>query len=225
MDTTLSPTATGPTSPTTPPPATAGGRALSSDFQTFLRMLTTQVQNQDPLNPVDSADFAVQLATFSSVEQQVLTNELLRGLAGQLALSGMAAMGDWVGREVRAAMPVDFRGSPITVMPNPAAIADRVELVVRDAAGTEVQRLPLPVSADPVLWAGVAADGSPMPPGLYSFEVVSRAGGEVILTEPAEVYARVREVRSSGGALMLVFDGGVSVAPGAVTALRAPAQG
>ena len=50
---------------------TGGNSALSSDFETFLRMLTTQLQNQDPLNPVDSADFAVQLATFSSVEQQV----------------------------------------------------------------------------------------------------------------------------------------------------------
>jgi len=47
---------------------------ISSDFETFLRMLTVQMQNQDPLNPVDSSDYAVQLATFSSVEQQVQTN-------------------------------------------------------------------------------------------------------------------------------------------------------
>jgi len=40
---------------------------VSSDFDTFLKMMTTQVQNQDPLNPVDSSDYAVQLATFSSV--------------------------------------------------------------------------------------------------------------------------------------------------------------
>ena len=47
---------------------------LSSDFETFLKMLTVQLENQDPLNPVDSADYAVQLATFSGVEQQVQTN-------------------------------------------------------------------------------------------------------------------------------------------------------
>ena len=50
---------------------------ISSDFETFLRMLTVQMQNQDPLNPIQSSDFAVQLATFSGVEQQVRTNDLL----------------------------------------------------------------------------------------------------------------------------------------------------
>ena len=39
--------------------------ALSSDFETFLVMLTAQMENQDPLNPLDSQDFAIQLATFS----------------------------------------------------------------------------------------------------------------------------------------------------------------
>ena len=51
---------------------TKNAAVLSSDFETFLKMLTTQMQNQDPLNPVDSTDYATQLATFSSVEQQVL---------------------------------------------------------------------------------------------------------------------------------------------------------
>ena len=63
---------------------------ISSDFETFLKMLTAQMENQDPLNPMDSADYAVQLATFSSVEQQVLTNDLLQAMTLQLGSSGMA---------------------------------------------------------------------------------------------------------------------------------------
>ena len=54
--------------------AGAGAPAASfsgGDFQTFLKMLTTQIKNQDPLNPMEGSDFAVQLATFSGVEQQV----------------------------------------------------------------------------------------------------------------------------------------------------------
>jgi len=49
--------------------ATANSSAarITSDFDTFLRMLTVQMQNQDPLNPIDSADYAVQLATFSGI--------------------------------------------------------------------------------------------------------------------------------------------------------------
>jgi len=49
-------------------------------------MLTVQMQNQDPLNPVDSSDYAVQLATFSNVEQQVQTNDILRELQSQMGL-------------------------------------------------------------------------------------------------------------------------------------------
>lgn len=198
-------------------------RVISSDFDTFLKMLTVQMKNQDPLNPVDSSDYAVQLATFSGVEQQVRTNDLLTGLAAQMGTSGMAQMASWVGKEARAVAAAQFSGGPITVAPNPAAIADRVDLVVRDASGTEVQRLDIPVSADPIEWAGVGPGGEPFPPGLYTFSVVSYSGDDVLLTEQAEVYATVQEVRAEGGATILILAGGVAVTATSVTALRDPA--
>ena len=85
-----------------------GGTAptISSDFNTFLRMLTVQMQNQDPLNPIDSADYAVQLATFSGVEQQVRTNQLLADMQGKFSQLGMAEMAGWIGKEARSAAPV-----------------------------------------------------------------------------------------------------------------------
>ncbi len=193
---------------------------ISSDFQTFLRMLSVQMQNQDPLNPTDSSEFAVQLATFSSVEQQVQTNQLLEALTAQIGSSGLAEMAAWVGRDARVAAPAQFDGTPITLYPNPAARSDSVELVVRNASGTEVQRLPLPVSADPFDWTGLDAVGDPFPNGVYSFEVVSTAAGETILSEPAEHYAEVREVRSQGGTVFLMFAGEVAVAAGDISALR-----
>lgn len=216
--TTLAPLAAPSATPTTPAVPPRG--VISSDFNTFLRMLTVQMQNQDPLNPIDSADYAVQLATFSGVEQQVKTNELLGALSGQLALSGLAEMASWVGREVRAAMPARFDGAPITLSPNPVATADSAELVVKDAQGREISRSSIPVTAEPIEWAGVAADGSPLPAGLYSFEVVSRSGGQVLRTDPAELYARVAEVRAEGGKTVLVLAGGVTVGSDAVTGLR-----
>jgi flagellar basal-body rod modification protein FlgD len=116
--------ATAPTIPTAapapaPPPAPAAPRGIASDFDTFLRMLTVQMRNQDPLDPIDSADYAVQLATFSGVEQQVRTNELLTALTSQMGLGGLAEMGAWVGREARAAVPARFDGTPVTVQPRP----------------------------------------------------------------------------------------------------------
>ena len=72
------------------------GTNISSDFDTFLRMLTVQVQNQDPLNPVDATDYATQLATFSGVEQQVLTNDLLTGLQDLLGGGSLQQMGGFM---------------------------------------------------------------------------------------------------------------------------------
>jgi hypothetical protein len=92
--------------------------ALTSDFDTFLKMLTTQMQNQDPLNPMESTDFAVQLATFSGVEQQVLTNDLLKDLNGQFTLMGMSQLSAWVGKEARTNSDVWYDGRAIPIIPS-----------------------------------------------------------------------------------------------------------
>ena len=194
--------------------------ALSSDFETFLRMLTTQMQNQDPLNPIESSDFAVQLATFSGVEQQVRTNQLLEGLAGQMNMDGLSQLAGWVGMEARVAAPAQFGGAPVTLYPQPAAAAQEAVLVVRDAQGAVVERAPVPVSSEPLTWAGAGADGTPRPSGLYSFELESYAGGDLVSTTPVELYSRITEARSAQGASVLILAGGVEVSPAEVQALR-----
>ncbi|NAZ37305.1 flagellar hook capping FlgD N-terminal domain-containing protein [Rubellimicrobium sp. CFH 75288] len=206
------------TATTTAPPLPA--RTGLGDFQSFLRLLTTQMRNQDPLDPIDSSDYAVQLATFAGVEQQVRTNALLETLSSRLALAGLAEIAGWVGREVRAAAPAFFDGSPVTLAARPRPEADAAEIVVRDAQGREVTRAPIGLSGEPVEWAGVAADGAPLPRGAYRIEVASLVRGEVVAVDPAEIYARVTEVRWEGGEAAVVLRGGAVVPASAVTALR-----
>ncbi len=208
------------TSPSFAPQTETSESVISSDFDTFLKMLTVQMENQDPLNPTDASEYAMQLATFSGVEQQVLTNDLLTELMVQMNTTGMAQMAAWVGREARAPMPVNFDGTPITLAPNPAAAADKVELVVYNSDGEEVDRRDIPKSTDNIEWAGVKPDGTPMDNGVYSFRIVSSANGEVILNDVADVYATVREVRSENGQAVLVMDGGVSILATDISALR-----
>lgn len=212
---------------TVPPPAdtpTVDASVISSDFDTFLKMMTAQIQNQDPLNPIDSADYAVQLATFSSVEQQVQTNELLTSLSAQLTSQGMAEMASWVGKEARTAAPAHWDGTtPVTLSPNPLAVADRTALVVRDQWGTEVRRQDIPVSAEPIQWSGAAPGQTPLPTGLYSFELVNYSNGDLLSQDPVEIYARVEEIQSINGETVLSLAGGTLVPATAVTALRNPA--
>ena len=218
-------TATGTTTTatdTTATSTTANTTALSSDFETFLQMLTAQARYQDPLEPIDSTEYAAQLAQFSMVEQQVLTNDSLAALSAQIGLTNMAGLAGWVGMEARAAMPAYFDGAPITVAPNPAAVADEVYLVVTDEDGTEVQRTAIPVSADPVQWTGVLDDGTTAATGTYTFTIDSYADDQLVLSESAEVYARVTEAQAQNGNILLLFEGGEAVISTAVTGLRDP---
>lgn len=202
------------------PPGAAGNSMISSDFQTFLRMMTTQLQNQDPLNPIDSADYAVQLATFSGVEQQARTNQLLETMRGEFGLLGMAQLASWVGREARAAAPAWVEGGPITLSPEPANGADRAVLVVQDAQGRLVTRQDIAVSDNAMEWQPLDMQGNDLPAGKYAFKLESYAGEELVGTSDVPVYARITEVRGGAGGTMLILEGGIEVPASAVTALR-----
>lgn len=217
-----------PSSPATPTgaePAKAAAdqpAALSPDFETFLKMLTTQLKNQDPLNPMDSADYAVQLATFSGVEQQMKTNQLLDGLSSQMGAMGMAQLAGWVGMEARTTEPVWFGGSPLTLSVAPEPGSDRAVLVVRDATGAEVTRTETGGTSGEIAWAGTRANGAPLPSGTYSFALESYRGGSLVATEPVAAYGRILEARAGDGGPVLVMQGGGEVAATAISALRAP---
>ena len=201
----------------------ASASMITSDFETFLTMLTAQLENQDPLNPVESTDYAVQLATFSGVEQQVQTNDLLKDLAGQMSVMGMADLASWVGKEARVAAPVQFDGSPVELMGTPPAGADLTYLVVRDASGAEVSKTNVPVSDEPITWAGVDANGNPLPAGVYSFELESYGNGVHMSTDMMESYARVAEIQTERGNMFLVLDSGARIDAEEISALRDPA--
>lgn len=205
------------------PAASQQTSGLTSDFETFVKMLTAQATNQDPLEPLDSTEYAAQLAQFSMVEQQTKSNTLLEGLQSQLGLANMAALSGWVGMEARGVAPGYFDGgNEITIAPNPAAAADSVTLVVEDANGTEVQRVTLPVSAEPYQWKGLDDDGNPLETGEYKFVIESRKDDELILQEYAEIYFKVNETRMQGGDVGLITEGGSVVLASSVSALRDP---
>jgi len=194
---------------------------ISSDFETFLLMLTAQLENQDPLNPVESTDFATQLATFSGVEQQVKTNDLLADLGLQFGQIGLAQLAGWVGMEAKVAAPAYFDGSPMTLYPSTETSADDAALVVRNTAGQEVSRQQLPLGNQPIDWAGTDIYGDPLPVGTYGFTVESYANGQVIGTQIAETYALVAEASFSDGRTMMILQGGSQVAVADVSSIRA----
>lgn len=212
---------TQPTVPTAPVPPgqTSSGSALSSDFETFLLMLTTQMENQDPLNPIESSDFAVQLATFSGVEQQVRTNDLLSSM---VASAGIADLSSWVGLDARVEGAVTFRGQPVLIDVGVETPGASRNLVVRGEDGSVLRTDGIPAGVREIEWAGLDLQGNPLQPGNYDLTVEQVQAGEVIKTTPVASYSGVIEARRTGTGTELLLENGSVVSADQIDAVRAP---
>ncbi len=214
-----------PANATTITPKTANAKQNNDkNYETFLKMMTTQIKNQDPLNPMSADQLAVQLATFSGVEQQTKTNDLLSQLIGQNSLGAMGQMVGWVGKEARLAAPAYFDGStPVTISPNPVADADKAVLVVKDKAGTEVSRTQLPLGSADYQWQGLDSSGNPLPKGVYSLSLESYQGDTLFGSSEVEYYGKISEIRSTAKGVSVMLPGGVEALTSLVAAIREPA--
>jgi flagellar basal-body rod modification protein FlgD len=180
------------------------------------------INNQDPLNPIDSADYAVQLATFSGVEQSVRTNQLLEAMQSQFDVLGMAQLAGWVGQEARSSAPVFMDGTPVTLSLAPSDHADRAVLVVRDAQGSVVSREDVPTDVSQYEWFGADFRGDHLRRGPYSLSLESYYSDDLIATTSVESYAQILEARGGAGGTKLLLRGGIEVSASSVTALRVP---
>lgn len=202
-------------------PAVRTAKTAATDYDNFLTLLTVQITNQDPLSPMSSDDFAVQLATFSGVEQQTKTNTLLEKQLALNSQGALAQMVGWVGKVARIAAPVHFDGlAPVTLSPNPGIGADKAVLVVRNAQNVELSRTEIPVTSADYEWQGLDSAGNPLPEGIYDLTLESFADDKLLGKTPVEYFGTIQEIRSSTGGVTALFNGGVEVSTALVTALR-----
>lgn len=217
-------TSTAPTSSSAAAAATATAAASAENeknYNTFLKMMTTQIKNQDPLNPMDADQLAVQLATFSQVEQQTKTNDLLGQLISQSTLGTMGQMVGWVGKEARVTAPVVFDGEkPIDVELTTRTGATRAVLVAKDGAGNIVSQTEVSTKGGTYSWQGLDAEGDPLPKGSYALSLTSYSASGELGTDALSHYAAVREVRSSTAGVNLLLADGSLVSAASVNAIR-----
>lgn len=207
------------TTATTAKPTQSSAK-ISSDFEAFLKMLTVQMRNQDPLNPVEGADYAVQLATFSGVEQQVKTNDLLSNLSSNLQSTGLASLANWIGREVPAAGPIEFNGTERSLVISKSANASRVWVEVTDAMGTVIDRLDVPSDAQSITWNGLTPSGAPIPHGRYNFETVAIKTDGTEDRAATPVYQQITEVRNGPEGGIVGLRSGREIPAAQITTLR-----
>lgn len=156
-----------------PQNGTASGSVLGKDD--FLRLLLTQLQHQDPQNPLDDREFTTQLAQFSSLEQMNEIGNALGELKTLLADQGRFSLLQGVGKTARtkgnALVPEPGGGRGTFELPGAAA---SVEISLYDSSGTTLRTIPLgalSAGEHSFPWDGLRKDGVAAPPGTYFFSV------------------------------------------------------
>ncbi len=186
--------------------------------QRFLKLLVTQLSNQDPLNPLDNAQLTSQLAQMSTVSGIEKLNAAFSSLLAQSASSQVLQSASLIGRSVLVP------GDRIDLSAGPAAPlqvelpqgAQKLELAVVDARGGVVRRLAaegLGAGTHALAWDGRSSTGSPLPPGRYRVEVQALGAEDAPLPATALVASRVASVAQAGTAgASLGLEGGQRVA-------------
>jgi flagellar basal-body rod modification protein FlgD len=181
---------------------------LADDFDDFLRLLTTQLQNQDPLNPMDSNEFTNQLVQFSQVEQQINTNQKLDSLVSlQLSSSVSAALG-YVGLDASyVSNDLNFDGTtPGKITYSLSEASKKTKMTITDSKGDLVYSKDIQGNSgrNEITWDGKDDFGKVMPEGTYNVRIDALSASDKPLKSTVVVEGRIRGIETQDGQIFLL---------------------
>lgn len=177
--------------------------SLAEDFTQFLTLLTTQLQNQDPLSPLDSNEFTNQLVQFSQVEQGINTNSKLDSLLSlQLGNATTSALG-YVGMDIQyvSAEIAYEEGTPSTIRYSldGAASVSKINIFSEDGQLVYSVDAEKNVGAHEFDWNGTDLLGNPLPSGTYVVRVDSTDIDDNAVKTTTVVQSRVKGIEQQDG--------------------------
>jgi len=180
---------------------------LSGNFDTFLQLLTTQLQHQDPMSPMDTSQFTQQLVAYSQVEQQIDTNSNLQSLISQGTSQSAAYATSYLGKTVTVSGGEgSLSNGQAQWTYNLGTAATSTTLQVTDANGNVVYSGSGKTTAghSNFNWNGVDNSGNQLPDGSYTLAVKASAGGSTVTTSVTAV-GTVSEVNMINGTPQLLI--------------------
>ena len=199
---------------------------LADNFNTFLTLLTTQLQNQDPLNPMDSNEFTRQLVSYSQVEQAIQTNQNLETLISSTKAQDFSNLVGYLGKTATMDSNVaGLKNGQASWDYNLPANADQVDIYIKDASGNIVHHTTGEKGkGDHTLtWDGKNDLGFDQPEGPYSMSVVAKTAAGNTIDTVTTVKGTVESVETESGVHTLVVNG-VNVPLGTLIKVSEPAS-
>jgi flagellar basal-body rod modification protein FlgD len=197
---------------TTSAAAAAMKQSMGMNKDDFLKLFITQLQNQDPLNPMDGTEQISQLAQLTQVEQSYNTNSNLQSIVNALGASSALSAISFVGSEVTAAgSQVSLtEGAPANVTFTVPKSAEQVSVNILNINGEVVRTLNGGVTAageSTLAWDGKDANGTQLPAGIYSVAVTGvDAAGNTFAGSPF-VRGTVEGINFSGSSPLMNIAG------------------
>ena len=203
---------------TTPLPSSSSGSSSSSNtgqsiagnFQTFLTLLTTQLQNQNPLDPLDTNQFTQQLVEFAGVEQQLKTNDSLQTLvtAQQTAQATQAL--EFVGKTAIVAGSTTALSNSKATWELNVPSTSTISISIANSAGQTVYSGNFSANAgnnQPFTWNGQGNDGTQWPDGLYTLTATAPDGSGNTVSIATQVGGTVSAVDLTQSPPLLSING------------------
>lgn len=180
-------TSTG-TSSTSQAASATGMQQIAGNFDTFLQLLTTQLQNQDPLDPMDTSQFTEQLVEFASVEQQINENTNLQTLITLQQTSEATQAMNLIGSTVTvssSSSTLTNGGSASWNLNSPSPATGTVTITNASGQTVYTGTTSLNSGNNTYTWNGVGTNGITQAPGTYSLSVTATgATGSAVTVTP-----------------------------------------
>ena len=179
---------------------------LSGNLDNFLTILTTQLQFQDPLSPLDTHEFTNQLVLFSSVEQQVQQNKKLESLVTLQQNSVALGSVDYIGKVIETNGNTTQLENSIAkttyFLPKNALTA---RLNITNSSGDVILTRDIPTTAGihTFVWDGLNGQGIQQPDGAYTFRITAKDISDDLIVHDQTVFGTVTGVQFENGTSIL----------------------
>jgi len=201
---------------------------LEDDLNQFLNLLVTQLQNQDPLDPLDANEFTSQLVQFASVEQQIYQNSNLEKLLNLQETSQISQMVDFIGNRIEfegQKLPVE-NGTAEFTYTLPAGVRE-ADINIANSAGINVfyREADTDVGTHNFKWDGKDKNGNPVPDGVYTLLVSAKdAFGNLIPPDKYTVFGTVTGAGVDNGNSKLFVSDSLGVDVDTILSVKKPAE-
>jgi flagellar basal-body rod modification protein FlgD len=186
----------------------ASSTKLTQDYNSFLKLLTTQMQNQDPLSPMESTEFTNQLVQFSQVEQQISQNTKLDKLVSLQNNNQTQASLGFIGLDVEATgNAFTYDGKSVKMSYTLPETSTSTKIQIKNEKGVTIQTLDGARSTNrqELTWDGKKADGSAAEPGNYTMTVMAPKSDSKLMTAKTTVFGRVSGIEAGNGVTTLMM--------------------